>query len=389
MSNITKVFCFLLVMFLLGTALGQETAITLPTSAASSSFNVYNNTPTNLLKINGDGHVGIAQTNPRAHLEVGGYNGVLATGQINSGSVLAVGSGARMHWYPRTAAFRAGVAETNWWDDDGTANPRLALYSIAMGYMPRASAAYSVAIGRQVYATGQSALALGAYSHATSDYTVAIGYDTWATGPHSVAFGAGGSTNGREGSMVIGDNTPFSRMYSSTDNELTMRFIGGYRLWTSYSDSMFGVYMRGGHSGWNNYCDRNIKENFESLDGEVLLGKIQNLPISKWNYKNSDATIKYIGPMAQDFHAAFQLGGEDSLGINTICMDGVTIAGVQALIKRTGLQTDKIAKMDDELTKVREENLFLRNKLSGLEQQHKEMQALVVQMAKDKDLALK
>ncbi len=383
----------------------QETSLTLPTTDNSSSFNVYNSAASKLFLVNGTGKIGIGQTAPRAQLEVGSYNGILSTGTINSGDVLAPGAGPRFMWYPRTGAFRAGVAESNWWDDDGTASPKLAYYSVAMGYYTRATASYAVAIGRQCYATGQNSLALGAYCQATGNYSTAIGYDSWATGPNSICIGQGLSTNGREGAVLLGDNTPFARVYSSTYNELTMRFAGGYRLWTSYSDSMFGVYMRGGTSGWNNYCDRNKKENFESIDSEELLTRISSIPVTKWNYKKSDPSVKYIGPMAQDFYAAFQLGGTDSLGINSISMDGVTLAGVQALSKRTdalkvalekmNIQTERITQLEQriirqneeisELKKVRDENLVLHHKVTELENSFKELKIILSQERKEKE----
>lgn len=393
LGSLLSIICLPVICF------SQETSFTLPTTDNTSSFNIYNSAPTRLFLISGAGKVGIAQTTPRGQLEVGGYNGILSTGTINSGDVLAPGAGARFMWYPRTGAFRAGVAESNWWDDDGTAAPRLAYYSVAMGYYARATASYAVAIGRQNYATGQSSLALGAYCQATGNYSVAIGYDSWATGANSVCIGQGLSTNGREGAVLIGDNTPYARVYSSSNNQLTMRFAGGYRLWTSYSDSMYGVYMRGGTSGWSNYCDRNKKENFERINSEELLARINSIPISKWNYKGSDPSIKYIGPMAQDFYAAFKLGGTDSLGINSICMDGVTLAGVQALSKRTdelksalekmNMQTEKISRLEQtvirqneeisELRKATQENLVLQNKVREMEKSFNELKVILSQ----------
>ena len=166
--------------------------------------------------------------------------------------------------------------------------------------------------------------------------------------------------------MVVGDDTYFQTAYSSQDNQLTMRFSGGYRLWSSYPDSTAGVYMRHGQSGWSNYCDRNKKENFTPVDGELLLSKIKNIPITEWNYKKCDPTIKYIGPMAQDFYAAFQLSGTDSLGINSICIDGVNMAGVQALEKRTSEMKITIQKIIAQNEQLIEENKKLRERLSNL-----------------------
>jgi len=299
--------------------------------------------------------IGTNATVPRAQLEIGGTEGLLVRGTVNSGTIRALGAGLRLHWYPRKGAFRVGNAESSYWDDDGTTYPKMALYSIAMGYQPRASATASTAIGAYNHATGDYALSLGSYSQATASHAVAIGTQAYATGIYSIAMGSGANTNGRDGSMVVGDDAYFQTAYASADNQLTMRFIGGYRLWSSYPDSTAGVYMRHGQSGWSNYCDRNMKENFEPVDGEWLLGKIKNIQITKWNYKKTDVNDKYIGPMAQDFYAAFHLGGTDSLGINTISIDGVNMAGIKALEKRTSEMKTVIQSLIDENKKLREE----------------------------------
>ena len=51
------------------------------------------------------------------------------------------GNGRRMMWYPDKAAFRAGYAGTDQWDEINTGN-----YSVAMGYLTEASGSYSTAL---------------------------------------------------------------------------------------------------------------------------------------------------------------------------------------------------------------------------------------------------
>jgi hypothetical protein len=276
-------------------------------------------------------------TNPRAQLEVGGTEGILSTGTVGSGTSLNLGAGSRLHWYPKKAAFRVGVASGTHWNDSN-----IGLYSIAMGNSTRAM--------------GVGAIAIGDGSQ--------VG--TVASGDYSIAIGRGANTNFHSGSMVIGDNASFEIAYSSQPNELTTRFIGGYRFYTSTPDSNSGVYMRGNMSGWSNYCDRNLKENFETVDGELLLSKIKELPITKWNYKSGDPSIKYIGPVAQDFYKAFQLGGTDSLGINSICIDGITLSGVKALEERTSEIIVEINLIKDKNVQLELENKYLKEQLSNI-----------------------
>jgi len=310
--------------------------------------------------------IGTNATDPRAQLEIGGTDGLLVRGTVNSGTVRALGAGLRMHWYPRKGAFRVGNAESSYWDDDGSANPKMALYSVAMGYQPRATAVASNAIGAYNQATGDYSLSLGSYSQATQSHAIAIGTQAYATGIYSIAMGSGANTNGRDGAMVVGDDAYFQTAYAAADNQLTMRFIGGFRLWTSYPDSTAGVYMRHGQSGWSNYCDRNIKENFRELDGEEVLEKIHNLPVTEWNYKTGDRSLKYIGPVAQDFYAAFHLGGTDSLGINSINVDGVNMAGVKALEKRTREMKTEVDQLRDLVMSLKQENVTLREQLAAM-----------------------
>ena len=338
------------------------------TLATGGIFSIINGANTYFTVKQSTGLVGIGTnaTDPKAQLEIGGTDGLLVRGTINSGTIRALGAGLRMQWYPRKGAFRVGNAETSYWDDDGTSYPKLALYSIAMGYQPRATAVASTAIGAYNYATGDYALSLGSYSQATASHAIALGTQAYATGIYSIAIGSGANTNGRDGSMVIGDDAYFQTAYSSADNQLTMRFIGGVRIWTSYPDSTAGVYMRHGQSGWSNYCDRNKKENFETVDGEELLSKISKIPITRWNYKKTDPNDKYIGPMAQDFYAAFHLGGTDSLGINTISIDGVNMAGVQALEKRTSEMKTTMHKIIEQNEKLIAENEKLREQISNV-----------------------
>ena len=351
------------------------------TLATGGIYSIINGANTYFTVKQSTGLVGIGTnaTDPRAQLEIGGTDGLLVRGTVNSGTIRALGAGVRMHWYPRKGAFRVGAAESSYWDDDGTANPKISLYSIAMGYQPRATAVASTAIGAYNQATGDYSLSLGSYSQATQSHAIAIGTQAYATGIYSIAIGSGANTNGKDGAMVVGDDAYFQTAYSAQDNSLTMRFIGGYRLWSSYPDSTAGVYMRHGQSGWSNYCDRNKKENFEPVNGEWVLGKIKNIPITKWSYKKTDPNEKYIGPMAQDFYAAFQLNGTDSLGINSISIDGVNMAGVIALEKRTSeikatlqILIDENRKLKEQLSnvsKINDELLELRKLKAELQDQ--------------------
>jgi len=76
--------------------------------------------------------------------------------------------------------------------------------------------------------------------------------------------------------------------------------------------------------------DRNKKENFVSVDTREVLDLLLGVPLSTWNYTFEDEAVRHIGPMAQDFKAAFEVGSTDKR-IYTIDADGVALASIQAL----------------------------------------------------------
>lgn len=76
--------------------------------------------------------------------------------------------------------------------------------------------------------------------------------------------------------------------------------------------------------------DRNAKRDIEAVDGRALLERIAALPLSTWSYKADEHGTRHIGPMAQDFAAAFGLGA-DQTHVAPSDVAGVGLAAVQAL----------------------------------------------------------
>lgn len=146
-------------------------------------------------------NVGIGINTPLARLHVAD-SAVLfsATGNIPGvpGGPPVSGAGRRMLWYPDKAAFRAGYALTNYWDEANVGN-----YSVAMGAGVLASGVYSVAMGNDNLATGIGSTAIGAGARVTGDYGVGIGYKSSATGDYSVSLGESSTASGDK-SVSIG-----------------------------------------------------------------------------------------------------------------------------------------------------------------------------------------
>jgi trimeric autotransporter adhesin len=265
-----------------------------------------------------------------------------------------------------------------------------------MGYCSVASGEASTAMGGGT-ANGNYSIAMGILAKASGERSTAMGNMTTASGEYSTAMGCYASTGGKTGSMAIGDASTISTwtyLTNTVDNQWMARFAGGIAFFTNAATNT-GVYMNGNTSGWTNFCDRNKKENFSTVDGEELLLKLRRLTVLEWNYKGTDASVRYVGPMAQDFWQAFRLGGTDSLGINSISIDGINMAAIKALEKRTAElkeRTAEIALLKNKIRSVETEQARMAAQLDEIGELKKQLASLksllVHQQESNRDHAL-
>ena len=96
----------------------------------------------------------------------------------------------------------------------------------------------------------------------------------------------------------------------------------------------------------------NIKRDFVSVDPNEVLDKLSRLPVGVWSYQTEGSTVRHIGPMAQDFMAAFGVGSSDRT-ILQVDADGVSFAAIQALSARLTLLEEKNTKLERELAEQR------------------------------------
>ncbi|MBX7430630.1 tail fiber domain-containing protein [Mycobacterium sp. Y57] len=64
-----------------------------------------------------------------------------------------------------------------------------------------------------------------------------------------------------------------------------------------------------------------------------ILRRLSELPISTWTYGYDHVSVRHLGPMAQDFAAAFGLGDSDRR-IDMLDANGVLMVAVQELTRR-------------------------------------------------------
>ncbi len=113
-------------------------------------------------------------------------------------------------------------------------------------------------------------------------------------------------------------------------------------------------------NNWVNGSDRNAKEDFSSVDPLEVLAKVAALPLTEWQYKATPGQA-HLGPMAQDFHAAFGLNGSDDKHIATVDEGGVALAAIQGLNQKVESGNEKIHELESE-------NTDLKARLEKLEQ---------------------
>lgn len=222
-----------------------------------------------------------------------------------------------------------------------------------------------------------------------SGATVPGGIFNSAAGRYSFAAGYGAKAlSGADGAFVFAD---FSGAGSGTHveiglpNSFNARVLNGVRFFTNLGLTQ-GVKVNPGGGAWVSISDRNAKTNFMPVDAQAVLEKVAQMPLSTWSYKTEDAAIRHMGPMAQDFHAAFGLSGDDDKGITTIDADGVALAAIQGLYLELQKKEGRLTAMEmrlsereaqlhavqatqDELVQaLRVQNRLLETRLESLEE---------------------
>ncbi|MEM1205387.1 MAG: tail fiber domain-containing protein [Acidobacteriota bacterium] len=115
-------------------------------------------------------------------------------------------------------------------------------------------------------------------------------------------------------------------------------------------DTNGNMFVRGAvnATAFNPVSDVNRKHAIQAVDTERVLDTLLGLPVATWAFKGEDAGVRHMGPMAQDFHAAFGLGDDDTR-ISTHDPDGVALAAIQGLNQRMHRQLEVKQTRIDEL----------------------------------------
>lgn len=320
----------------------------------------------------------------------------VATGNLGIGTSPMQGKGYRTSWDSYKGAFRSGYADAEWDDANvgffswagGSNSTAIGLYALAFGDTNSAESTSSIVFGSGNQVKGAAGFSAGAGNRVCDTYgvalgnnaksggplingkcdpdsfnlrglaAVAIGYNVTASQDHTTAMGKFASNNGFTGTFVWSDGSATASadtFYNTANNEFALRATGGFRFRTNLTGTT-GCNLPAGSGVFNCTSSRLTKENFASVNGEEILTTVRNLPISTWNYINEGQSVRHIGPMAEDFYSAFNLGvGNTSIGVQDLA--SVSLAAVKALEERTA-----------ELQKKTEEVDILRAQLASMEE---------------------
>jgi hypothetical protein len=189
---------------------------------------------------------------------------------------------------------------------------------------------------------------MGKDTTASGGYSTSLGRLSTASGGYCLAAGRRAKAN-HIGSFVWADSTD-SDYATSANNQFLIRAGGGVGIGTTSPSEQLHVVGNIYASGTiTPSSDHNMKRNFAKVDSMDVLERVKSLPIKEWTYKAEDESIRHVGPMAQDFRAAFGLGANDTT-IATVDADGVALAAIQGLNQ-----------------KLEQENAELRRRIERLE----------------------
>jgi hypothetical protein len=258
----------------------------------------------------------------------------------------------------------------------------------------------TVAGGYENTATDDYATVGGGYSNEATSYegTVAGGYENTASGVYGSTIGggyfndatanyatvAGGSGNDASAihatvgggylNIASGECSFAAGRSASATHDYSFVWSDNSGAGTSANTNTFNIYASNGvylNGALHAASDRNKKENFEPVDNRDVLAKVAALPMSTWNYKTEDGKYRHMGPMGQDFQAAFGLG-RDEKHITTVDADGVALAAIQGLNQKLEEKDAQIAALrtekDAQIAALMQQNTSLGARLAALEE---------------------
>lgn len=143
------------------------------------------------------------------------------------------------------------------------------------------------------------------------------------------------------GNVGIGTNTPQQKLH----------VVGGALFTSGSSAANQSVAWSPGSASWSFTSDRDTKDHLTTVNAQDVLDKVCGLPIAEWNYTGYEQ--RHIGPMAQDFHAAFPLNTNDT-SLNDADLHGVALAAIQGLNQKVEEQRAENAELRQQVAELKQ-----------------------------------
>lgn len=286
-----------------------------------------------------------------------GFESTIAGGEANlaSGTASFIGGGVTNI----ASGFESVVG-------GGELNDATGAISFVGGGYFNAASAYGAVVGggyangavgtNSIVAGGESNLASNSVSTVSGGYfngatgqgaTVPGGWANLAAGSNSFAAGFVASA-AHNGAFVWSDSSSTTAFASTAANEFNVRAAGGARIYSN-SGATLGVRLIPNGTSWSALSDRDAKKDFAPVDGREVLRKLDEVPVQSWRYKWDEAgSTPHLGPVAQEFKAAF-FPGRDDKSISTLEFDGVELAAIQGLHTLVKEKDAKITALEQRL----------------------------------------
>jgi hypothetical protein len=316
----------------------------------NSAFKVIQRGGPELFRVNRTGNVGIGTTAPRGGLEVarnwdGAFGALTLTGDRPTIRFSGGAVAGDQQWLLHLGSNNGG-GNLEFFNGGTTGTFSAPLMSLTpYGFVgigtTRPQAKLEVNGGSSVGVNGYSGSYYGV--HGASD-----GYYAGVYGDSYYGFGVQGYSNRDDG--VHGTSISGNGVYGYSLNSYAGYFEGKAKV--------IGHLDVGSCTGCTMSSDQNLKANFSTISPRSVLDRLAALPIRAWNYKSDAPSVRHVGPMAQDFRAAFDLG-KDDLHIDMIDANGVTMAAIQGLYQQN----------QELVTEVRQQNKELMRKVERLQTQ--------------------
>ena len=263
--------------------------------------------------------------------------------------------------------------------------------AIALGYYANISPASpgAIAIGssdgaynpanRGAEATGQNAIAIGFKAKANHPGAIALGANVVADKAHTMTVGVPIEVRRDDGftqvlvneksagnavrtlfNVVCDTCTPGFRFNQLLPSNQTWNFrmlqSGAFSVDDPATIPKEAEFRSGGDLKIGGTLiqasSREIKTGIRELEAEEVLSRLELLPVSEWSYKKDHGRVKHIGPMAEDFHALFNVGS-DNKSISSLDTSGVALAAIKSVHqenKQLKADTDQaLAKKDEQI----------------------------------------